>query len=64
MLEYFRHVEETGEEIIVTSHGKPIARVTSYSPKQTPETVFADLRGSVIYHADVLAPETQEWEET
>jgi prevent-host-death family protein len=32
MLEYFRHVEQDGEELIVTSHGKPVARVIPYTP--------------------------------
>ena len=64
MLEHFRQLEESGEEIVVTSHGKPVLRVMPYSPKQSPETVFADLRGKLVYHGDVLEPEAEEWEET
>lgn len=61
MLEYFRRVEETGEEIIVTSHGKPVARVVPYRPQRSVEDVFADLRGKVRYHADLSEPTSDEW---
>ena len=64
MLEYFRRVEESGEDLVVTSHGKPVARVVPYAPRRDISDVFADLRGKIVYHGDVLAPTTDEWEET
>ena len=64
MLEYFRHVEEHGEELIVTSHGKPVARVVPYAPGRSVNSLFADLRGKVVYHQDVMEPTTDEWVET
>ena len=64
MLEYFRRVEESGEDLVVTSHGKPVARVVPYTPKRNVTDVFADIRGKIVYHGDVLAPTTEEWEES
>jgi len=29
-LEHFRQVEETGEEIVITSHGRPVLKVVPY----------------------------------
>jgi prevent-host-death family protein len=62
MLEYFRHVEENGEELIVTSHGKPVARVVRYAPFQSIDELFSDLRGKVVYHRPVTEPTTDEWD--
>lgn len=48
----------TGEEIIVTKHGRPVARVVA---AETP----ADLSGSVTFHVDddaFVAPLDEEWE--
>lgn len=31
-LEYFRQVEETGQSLVITDHGKPVLRITPYQP--------------------------------
>ncbi len=62
MLEYFRMVEETGEETIVTSHNKPAIRVVPLQKKLTVAQVFGDLRGQIHIDDTVMAPETAEWE--
>jgi prevent-host-death family protein len=64
MLEYFRRVEETGEELIVTDNNQPVIRITAIRTRQPAREVFADVRGRVVYHGDVLAPTTDEWSET
>jgi prevent-host-death family protein len=64
MLEYFRRVEETGEEIVVTDHGRPVLRIVPI-PKRTPASeTFVGVRGKVVYHGDILEPTTGEWSET
>ncbi|MBT6276078.1 MAG: type II toxin-antitoxin system prevent-host-death family antitoxin [Chromatiales bacterium] len=63
MLEYFRHIEESGEELIVTSYGKPVARVVPYAPAHGIDELFSDLRGRVVYHRPVAEPTTDEWGE-
>lgn len=64
MLEYFRHVEETGEELIVTDNGRPVVRVIPIRARTSAAEVFGDVRGRVVYHEDILAPTTDEWPET
>lgn len=63
MLEYFRQVEATGEELVVTHHHKPVLRITPVVAKRPVDEIFADLRGKVKYHGDLLEPETAEWPE-
>jgi prevent-host-death family protein len=63
MLEYFRMVEDTGEELIVTDNGRPVVKVVPYRARGTVAETFADVRGRVVYHEDVLAPTTEEWSE-
>ena len=64
MLEYFRRVEETGEELIVTAHNRPVIRIAAIRARTPAAEMFADVRGKVVYHGDVLAPTAEEWPET
>lgn len=64
MLEYFRKVEETGEELIVTDNNEPVLRVVPIRKRVPAATLFADVRGKLVYHEDPLAPTTDEWTET
>lgn len=61
MLEYFRRVEETGEELIVTDHNRPVLRVTPIRSRTPAAETFSDVRGRVVYHGDVTEPTTDEW---
>ena len=63
MLEYFRHIEESGEELIVTSHGKPVVRVVPYAPSDCVDELFSDLRGKVVYRRPVTESTLDEWGE-
>jgi prevent-host-death family protein len=64
MLEYFRRVEETGEELIVTDNGRPVLRVVPFHAKTSAADLFGDVRGRVVYREDILAPTIDEWPET
>lgn len=62
MLEYFRKIEKTGEEIVVTDHSIPVIRINPIKTnKKTVDEVFKDLRGKVKYYDDIMKPETEEW---
>lgn len=61
MLEYFRRVEQTGEELIVTDNNEPVLRISPIREKKSVQEVFGDLRGKVRYSGDILAPTTDEW---
>jgi prevent-host-death family protein len=61
MLEFFRRIEQTGEELVVTDHNRPVLRVTPIRPRRSAAEVFGDVRGRVVYHGDILEPTTAEW---
>lgn len=53
-LEYFRQVEETGEEFTITDHGQPVLKVIPYSPNS--EGALKVLRNSVLKYEDPMEP--------
>lgn len=60
-LEYFRRVQETGEDLIITDHGRPVVRVAPYRPRE--RDPFQALRGSVKHFRDPEAPVApDDWE--
>lgn len=61
MLEYFRAVEQTGEELIVTSDGRPVLKIVPFSASADVERVFADIRGALSFLGDVDEPTESEW---
>jgi prevent-host-death family protein len=64
MLEYFRRVEETGSELIVTDNNEPVLRIIRIRKRVPTAELFADVRGRVVYHEDVTTPTTGEWPES
>ena len=64
MLEYFRKVEETGEELVVTDNNRPVLRIVPIRRRVPAAEMFADVRQRVVYRDDVLGPTTDEWPET
>lgn len=64
MLEYFREVERTGKELIVTDHRKPVLKIVPLErkPKST-ESIFKPYRHRIIYREDITNPTTDEWTE-
>jgi prevent-host-death family protein len=64
MLEYFRRVEDTGTELIVTDNNQPVLRIVPIRRRIPASEQFADVRGRVVYHEDVTTPTTDEWDET
>jgi prevent-host-death family protein len=61
MLEYFRRVEQTGEELIVTSNNVPTLRVTPIRKGRSVEEAFSDLRGKKEIGKEILNPEIDAW---
>ena len=64
MLEYFRRVEETGMELIVTDNNRPVLRIVPIRQRRPADALFSDARGRIVYREDILAPTTDEWPET
>jgi antitoxin (DNA-binding transcriptional repressor) of toxin-antitoxin stability system len=63
MLEYFRRIEETGTELIVTDNNRPVLRIIPIRQRIPASELFGDVRGRVTYREDILAPTTDEWPE-
>jgi len=61
MLEYFRRVEQTGEEIIVTNNNIPTLKVIPLKEKHRVEEIFRDLRGKVMIDDSIMKSESEEW---
>jgi prevent-host-death family protein len=60
-LEYFRQVERTGKELIVTDRGQPVLKIVPYA--KSPVDALAALRGTVLRYDDPLEPvDVESWE--
>jgi prevent-host-death family protein len=53
-LEYFRRVQESGRELIITEHGRPVLKIVPYTPNL--EEALKALRGSVLKYVDPTEP--------
>jgi len=61
MLEIFRNIEATGEELIVTDHGTPVLRIVTFEKRKSLIDLFGDLQGLVVYNEDIDTPTADEW---
>jgi prevent-host-death family protein len=60
-LEYFRQVETTGEELVITDRGRPVAKIVPYT--FDPEAALGSLRGTVLEYRDPTEPvAVEDWE--
>lgn len=63
MLEYFKELEKTGEELIVTDNNLPVINIISLRSLQSPAEVFKENSKKVKYYEDILTSTTSEWVE-
>lgn len=60
-LEYFREVERTGEELIITDRGKPVLKLVPY--REDPTDALRALRDTVVrYEAPTEPVGERDWE--
>jgi antitoxin (DNA-binding transcriptional repressor) of toxin-antitoxin stability system len=57
-LEYFREIEKTGKEMIITDHGHPVLKIVPYTAD--PGEALACLRESVLKYEEPFEPVGQE----
>lgn len=63
MLEYFRALEKSGGELIVTDYGKEVLKIVPIKRNQTVAEIFSDLRGKANISRDAaVEPTSDEWE--
>jgi prevent-host-death family protein len=53
-LEYFREVEQTGSELIITDHGRPVLKLVPYRPES--DSPASSLRETVLRYDDPTLP--------
>jgi len=53
-LKFFREVEKTGREIIITDRGKPVLKVVPYY--EEPSMILRSLRDTVVRFDDPFEP--------
>lgn len=63
-LEYFRQVEETRQELIITDRSKPVLKITPYQPAREAKAAgLKRLRGTVVRYDSPFDPVGYEdWE--
>ena len=60
-LQYFRQVEKTGQELIVTDHGQPVLKIVPY--KLDPMEALKGLRHTVLKYENPTDPVgLEDWE--
>ena len=52
-------VQQTREEIVVTKHGRPVAKLVAFDKVKEP--IFGYLTGSITVHGNLVDPVGEEW---
>lgn len=63
MLEIFRELEASGEELIVTHHDKPVLKIIPIKQKKAVAELFGNVQGRITYLEDMDTPTLAEWED-
>jgi prevent-host-death family protein len=58
-LKLLDEVAEKRETLVITKHGKPVARVMPMPPEKN---IIGAMRGSVLWEGDIISPIDVEWE--
>jgi prevent-host-death family protein len=53
-------VERTGEPLVITKRGKPVARLVAERPR--PGSLFGLMKDSVVIKGDIISPLGEPWE--
>ncbi len=61
-LKFMDEVADSGEEIVITKNGKPVAKLTPYQPE--PKMSFGRNRDNIRILGDIVSPMPTEWFET
>ena len=59
-LKIMDEVAESGEEIIITKHGRPVSRLMPY--RERPKSLFGRGKGMIEIHGDIVEPLDVVWE--
>ncbi len=60
-LQLMDRVKQTHEEIVITKHGHPVAKLVPVE-EQGSSAFVGYMRGSVVVSGDIIAPVDEDWE--
>lgn len=64
MLEFFRQVESSGEELIVTDFGRPVLKIVPFKERLSIDELFKDARANArISRQAAIQSTADEWGE-
>ena len=64
-MEYFRQVQETQEELIISDHGKPVLKIVPYhDPAHAKTAPISALPGTLTRYQQPFDPIAEVWEST
>ena len=62
-LKIMDELQQTREEVTVTKHGKPVAKLIPYSPdSDSKRPIFGFMKDVVRIHADIVTPLEDKWD--
>jgi prevent-host-death family protein len=53
-------VERTGQPLVITKRGRPVARLVPDTPPR--KSLFGSMRGSAVIKGDIISPLNEPWE--
>ncbi|MYA59577.1 MAG: type II toxin-antitoxin system Phd/YefM family antitoxin [Chloroflexi bacterium] len=59
-LKIMDEVAETGERVVITKRGKPVAEVLPARARR--KSMFGAMRGMITYKGDIISPVDVEWD--
>ena len=62
-LKLMDQVRESGQEIVITKRGKPVAKLVPLEPKERPP-LFGCMKGTFEITGDIVSPIDVEWDAT
>ena len=60
-LKLMDQVKQTREEIVITKHGKPVAKLVPISERSS-RSIIGFMKGSVQVTGDIVSPLDEDWE--
>ena len=60
-LKLMDQVQQTKEEVIITKHGTPVARLVPIEERSR-DSIYGWMEGSVVITGDIVAPLDESWE--
>jgi prevent-host-death family protein len=61
-LKLMDQVQQTREEVVITKHGKPVAKLVPINETTTSQSIVGFMKGSVQVVGDIISPVDDVWE--